>query len=135
VRRLWLVILVVSLVASPGAAATTVSTFRMPSGRISCLYAPKNSLGPAYLRCDGPLNPPPRGQCGLDWTGLSMAPIGRARPTCAGDTVADPHSRVLAYGRTWRRGGIACSSRRIGLRCTNRSGHGFFLSRESWVLF
>ena len=31
---------------------------------------------------------------------------------------------------TWRRGGFVCASTKAGLRCRNRSGHGFFLSRQ-----
>ena len=54
---------------------------------------------------------------------------------CAGDTAVLPNAPVLAYGRTWRRGGIVCRSRRTGLRCTNRSGHGFTLAREAWRIF
>jgi hypothetical protein len=38
---------------------------------------------------------------------------------------------VAAYGKTWRRGGIMCVSRRSRLRCTNGSRHGFFLSRSN----
>jgi hypothetical protein len=49
--------------------------------------------------------------------------------TCHGDTAIDPHAPVLAYGKTWRRNGFTCTSKAIGLRCTNTSGHGFFISR------
>ena len=42
---------------------------------------------------------------------------------------------VLAYGRTWRGGVFTCLSQAIGLRCSNRVGHGFFLSRERWYRF
>ena len=53
----------------------------------------------------------------------------------AGDTAVLPNAPVLAYGRTWRRSGIVCRSRRTGLRCTNRTGHGFTLAREAWRIF
>jgi hypothetical protein len=40
--------------------------------------------------------------------------------------------RSLSYGRQLRLGFLACVSRRAGLRCASRrSGHGFFLSRQS----
>ncbi len=85
------------------------------------------------LRCDilSGLKPEPRGRCELDWTGVAMG-TGKAGPACAGDTVYDLKAPVLGYGRTWRRGPFTCLSMRVGLSCSNRSGHGFFLSRESW---
>jgi len=41
-------------------------------------------------------------------------------------------ARVLDYGTTWSGGGVRCTSAATGLTCRNRSGHGFFLSRERW---
>lgn len=41
----------------------------------------------------------------------------------------------LAYGRTWKWRGMRCTSRTPGLTCTNGSGHGFFLSRQSQRIF
>jgi Family of unknown function (DUF6636) len=43
--------------------------------------------------------------------------------------------RVLEYGRTWRGDALTCTSRRTGLMCRNRVGHGFFLSRERQRIF
>ena len=43
-------------------------------------------------------------------------------------------ARVLAYGTTWAGGGLRCTSAETGLTCRNRSGHGFFLSRETGEL-
>jgi len=42
---------------------------------------------------------------------------------------------VLRYGRTWFWHGIRCTSRASGLTCTNQSGHGFVLSRQSQRVF
>ena len=113
--------------------ASSISFFQLPSRNIGCAYG----TSPTYLRCDirSGLKPAPRGKCDLDWTGLQITPTGRARPTCAGDTALLPNAPVLAYGRTWRRGGIACTSRRTGLRCRNRAGHGFTLARQAWRIF
>jgi hypothetical protein len=36
---------------------------------------------------------------------------------------------VLGFGRTWSGAGFRCASRRGGLTCTNRSGHGWWLGR------
>jgi hypothetical protein len=64
------------------------------------------------------------------------------RTICPGDDEGDAGplafeqvARVLAYGRTLRVGGIRCTSAVTGLTCRNRSGHGFFLSRERWRKF
>lgn len=120
-------------VATPARADDVVITFRMPSGNIGCAYA-RFEGEPATLRCDirtglVPRPPRPKG-CDLDWGyGYWMGITGRAHTFCAGDTALNPRARVLAYGRTWRRGGFTCSSRTTGLTCRNRSGHGFLLSR------
>ncbi len=108
--------------------------FQMPSRNIYCAYIPADAGDPAALRCDilSGLRPEPKTSCDLDWTGASLSVRGRASASCAGDTVATPNARVLAYGSTWRVGGFTCLSRTTGLRCTNRGGHGLFLSRERW---
>jgi len=93
-----------------------------------------------YLRCDigGGLHPlPPRPKsCDLDWGyGYSMKDTGLARPFCAGDTAKDPRAPILQYGKTRRLGPFTCLSQPAGLRCTNRSKHGFFLSRQRSYTF
>jgi hypothetical protein len=107
--------------------------FQLPSRNIGCAYG----TNPTYLRCDirSGLRPTPKRKCDLDWTGLQLTPTGGARPTCAGDTALLPSAPVLAYGKTWRRGGIVCTSRRTGLRCANRRNHGFTLARQRWRIF
>ena len=57
---------------------------------------------------------------------------------CAGDAgpfAGEATARTLAYGTAWDGGGIRCASAFTGLTCRNGSGHGFFLSRESWKTF
>ena len=124
--------LLAALALAGPAQRPAIEFFRMPSGNIGCVFVAGGSL-----RCDilSGLRPEPRGRCELDRTGLSVAATGRARPTCAGDTAVDLRAPVLRYGRTWRRGGITCRSRTVGLRCINRAAHGFFLSRQRWSLF
>ena len=106
----------------------------MPSRNVACLL----STRPIELRCDvlSGLRPKPRGRrCELDWTGFFMRATGQARPNCAGDTVYSQKAPVLAYGRVWRHGGFTCYSRTTGLRCQNRSGHGFVLARARSFAF
>ncbi len=106
-----------------------VVSFRTPTGTIGC------DAGPT-LRCDirSGLQPrPPRpASCKLDWGfGYAMGPTGSSHVVCASDSAIDRTAHVLRYGTSWRRGGLTCRSEPAGLRCTNRSGHGFFLSRQS----
>ncbi len=138
--RLLLCAALLAAVAAGSASASPPRFFQTPSRNIGCIYAPASAGERAYLRCDigGGLHPlPPRPKsCDLDWGyGYSMFATGPARPFCAGDTARDPRAPVLQYGRTWRGGAFACLSRSVGLRCTNRSGHGFFLSREHSYTF
>ena len=130
-----LAFLVVALAAAASAAATPgIVEFRTPSGNIGCIYASAFQSFPASVRCDirSGLKPKP-GQpknCHLNYgDSFTLPKTGRAVVTCHGDTTLDPHAPVLGYGKTWRRNGFTCTSKAIGLRCTNASGHGFFMSR------
>jgi len=114
-------------VPATATASGPVAAFRTPSGTIGC-------VSESSLRCDirsGVRPRPPRpAACDLDWAlGFSMGATGRASVVCAGDTAIEQGARVLRYGTRWSRGSLVCLSRRVGLRCANRSGHGFFLSR------
>jgi hypothetical protein len=137
-RRLLIaaVLAVVAAAALPLGAPAKSSVyleFKLPSGNIGCGYA-KFEGETASLRCEivsglRPLPPKPR-RCDGDWgRAVGMAPTGSASRYCITDTVMNPGAPVLAYGRTWSRGGFVCRSRTDGLTCTNRSGHGWFLSR------
>ena len=138
-RRSSLLSVGAAAVVAAGALTTSANAagprfFQMPSRNIFCAYLPPDAPNPAALRCDilSGLRPEPKTRCELDWTGASLNATGKASASCAGDTVAMPNARVLAYGTTWRGGGFTCLSRTTGLRCTNRGGHGLFLSRERW---
>lgn len=102
--------------------------FQTPSGNIHCRQSGRT------LRCDilSGLKPEPKKRCELDWTGLSLGREGRARPQCAGDTVADHDAPVLEYGDQWQRNGRRCVSLESGLHCSNFGGWHFKLSREDW---
>jgi hypothetical protein len=126
---LRLAILITLLV--PVSAAAKFVYFQTPSHNIGCLY----QSAPQALRCDirSGLKPPPSKPkgCTVDWTGgYQVGATGRAQKVCAGDTVLSAGARVVRYGTTWRRGPFTCKSSSSGLWCKNRSGHGFFLSRQ-----
>jgi hypothetical protein len=121
-------------------AADGADTFRMPSGNIFCAYE-HYSFAPFDLRCEirSKLRPmPPRPEACRDaaWgEGYSMRQRGPARVLCISDTIYDPKARVLAYGTTRQFGVFRCSSSTAGLRCTNATGHGFFLGKERSYTF
>ena len=126
--------LAVLALSGPAPGSNGFASFRLPSKRIGCTYGAIPGSTPA-IRCDvlsDGLHPRPKAKCQGDWVGLALGAKGRARPVCAGDTAVDPRSPILAYGKSRRLGAITCRSARVGLRCSSRSGHGFFLARESW---
>jgi hypothetical protein len=113
-----------------------LKTFRSPSGNIGC------ALYEGGARCDirkRDWSPPPRPakcpkQTGYG-QGVEVAHAGEASFVCAGDTALDPTSSSLSYGTASEVGGSECISRKNGVTCVNRAGHGFFLSIQSYQIF
>ena len=116
-------------------AQAVLVQFRTPSANIGCVFSSEPGRVGPFLRCDilsglRPKPARPKG-CTLDWTfGFQLRWTGSATTVCAGDTAVDRRAKVLRYGTTWSRGGFVCTSRKAGLRCTNRAHHGFFLSKQ-----
>ena len=127
---------VFSAAASGGPAISSTAFFRTPSGNIGCIYASGGGevVSRTSVRCDirsglKPKPARPKG-CDLDYgDSYELERTGRAIVVCHGDTAINSQAPVLAYGKTWRRGGFTCRSKATGLRCTNARGHGFFMSR------
>jgi hypothetical protein len=114
-----LLVLAGSLAGAP--AASAASFFQTPSGNIACQAAGGRVMCGVLSSRHGDSIP-------AYWvrrTGLAH------RSEIVGDPATDVP--VLRYGRSKHllRGGVVCTSRKTGLTCRNRSGHGFFLSRES----
>lgn len=132
-----IVLLLAAALASPAPAFD--EGFSLPSGRLQCEYSADAAGGPE-LRCDV-LNPtyrPPArpADCPLVWGDAhAVASTGRAGWVCHGDTVVTASRPVLAYGRSWARGGITCTSSASGVRCLNTQGRGFELARARYRLF
>jgi hypothetical protein len=133
---------VVAVTALPASAHSgfTLYSFRTPSKNIYCLYNSADSTTPAFLRCDirSHLRPAPRPHScveGAYGESVGMTKTSAAHVLCISDSVYDAKARVLAYGMRWSRDGFRCTSRAVGLTCTNARGHGFFLSRESWKVY
>ena len=134
-------IAVCALCAALSATASTVISFRTPTGNIGCVFSSGlTGAEKPVVRCDirSRLRPSPAQpkRCPLDYgDSIQVGTTGRPILVCHGDTAIDPTSHILRYGQTWRRSGLACTSRFDGLTCTNQSKHGFFLSRQSWKIF
>ncbi len=132
--------------ASPDRAMTS-GNFKTPSGNIVCFYLYGSSSVQPHVYCGikSRLNPaPPRSGSSckeLDYQGdrVDLGNTGRASAIpCSGDAgpyAGESSAWVLGYGKTWSGGGLRCSSALTGLTCRNKSGHGFFLSRERWRRF
>jgi hypothetical protein len=110
--------------------------FQSPSGNVFCelITEEKNSLRCEISSSLKPQPPEPYpGYCEFDW-GMGFLLPADAKPEilCISDTIANQNKPVLAYGRTWNNNGFKCVSQKTGLTCTNKSGIGFFLSREKW---
>jgi hypothetical protein len=137
-RRLALVVVLVAAMTAPAQAGSTIVAFRSPSGTIGCMYFREDGGSPS-LRCDlRDVDDPPKrpASCRFDYGhAFELRALGRGRRLCVSDTTLDPTAKVLPYGKTRRIGPFTCTSRRTGLRCTTRAGHGFELSRERQRLF
>jgi uncharacterized protein DUF6636 len=129
--------LVLAVTLVPAASADSVTFFRTPSKNIYCA---REKFGPTdMLRCDvrdlAHQAPKPKG-CKFGWgTSFGVNARGRAHALCVSDSVFDPHAKTLAYGKTRHLGPFTCTSKTSGLRCSNRSGHGFVLNRTRYRFF
>jgi hypothetical protein len=112
-----------------------VSSFLTPSRNIGCLITDDQA------RCDIRQHtyrtPDKPDDCQGDY-GLSIVVPDKdvALFVCVTDTVIDPRAPVLAYGTSTVVGHFGCTSRTTAIRCYDlKSGHGFWLSRETPSLF
>jgi len=133
VRRI-VVFLAFAILAVPGSSAALGITFSTPSRNIGCVG------DSTFVRCDisqTTVKPPPKPRtCKFDWgNAFEVRGRGRARRLCVSDSALGSR-RILRYGQTQKIGArITCTSRKAGLTCRNRDGHGFFLSRARIRLF
>ena len=127
-RRLLLLFpLAMLLIAAAPARAADPQMWQSPSGNIACA-----AYG-SQLRCDmrrlGVAPPARPARCIGDWGhAFTVTREGsKGRRICITDAVGGPGTPTIAYGRTWRRAGFACTVRTTGVRCVNGRGHGFAL--------
>ncbi|MDQ2982607.1 MAG: hypothetical protein M3R70_01595 [Actinomycetota bacterium] len=117
------------LLAVLTSAAAVPTGFQTPSHNIACeaWHTNFNERGISCVVFSA--SPRSRGQ--KTWF---MRMNGRAHVFVLGANVATDVP-VLRYGRSWHWLSIGCTSRRNGLTCRNRSGHGWFLSRQRQRIF
>ncbi|UXZ04692.1 DUF6636 domain-containing protein [Moraxella nasicaprae] len=113
--------------------------FQSPSGNILC-SGDEYELG--YVSCfimetDNARPPIPRpSSCDADWgQDFGLNRTGRAHMNCYSDFPYNQGARVLAYGQSVSGKGWTCTSQQSGMRCTNKDGRGFLLSRKKQTLF
>jgi hypothetical protein len=133
-KRVKALAVVVVALAAVDAATAAVPTpdpvqtgFNVPSGNMVCNGGPYRAGH--VLSCTVFSEASARGQ--KLW---SMPPSGRVTVGFLKSNAATDFP-TLRYGRSWSWLGIRCTSRRSGLACTNRSGHGFVLNRQSQHVF
>jgi hypothetical protein len=145
--RLVAVALLAAVAASPAGAVVSGTSvyFETPSKNIVCGSFSGAGIS-TVLECGVasglvPPAPKPHGGCKVVDPAANRVRLNSTGPTygfCSGDVgvlALQGRAPVLAYGRTWKRGPYHCSSASAGLTCKNSSGHGFFLSRQSWRAF
>jgi hypothetical protein len=136
-------LLAAAISAGPAAVAnrSPLPGLVTPTGNIRCFYVPAK---PAHLLCDirsASYAQSAQDDCmarsGLDWHGWELYATRSGATVCSGGILYNanrnrPAYRTLAYGRTWRFAAFTCRSRVTGLTCATPTGHGVFISRESW---
>jgi hypothetical protein len=114
-----------------------VTTFESPSRNIGCVVLDGTA------RCDinhRDWSPPPHpASCPQEvdfGQGLQVHGSAAGGFVCAGDTAMDPSAPKLAYGSASVEGPFRCVSATTGMTCTDTTtGHGFFISIQSYRLF
>jgi hypothetical protein len=67
---------------------------------------------------------------------MAVDTSGPGKFVCAGDTSLNSSARALAYGTATSFQGFRCASSTTGMTCTDqRTGHGFFISRQGYRSF
>lgn len=75
--------------------------------------------------------------CELDWVGTELfLDTDVYAGACRGDTFLTDEATPLDYGDGWSAGPLSCLSREDGVTCSHsESGHGFRVSRNSYLVF
>jgi hypothetical protein len=128
------------------AAHAESASFKSPTGNINCIYSDYDNK--PEVRCDimqftpsFKTVPPGTSNEVIRCTpqklnAFVITPNGSSGSAfCPTDVAIDGEQVVLAYGQTFKRGGLLCTSETTGVTCMNAAGHGFSLSRASQKIF
>ncbi len=133
------------LLATCSAQAESAS-FKSPTGNINCIYSDYDNK--PEVRCDimqftpsFKTVPPGTSNEIIRCTPQKLNAFvitpndSNGSAFCPTDAAIDGEQVVLAYGQTFKRGGLLCTSETSGVTCMNAAGHGFSLSRASQKVF
>jgi hypothetical protein len=135
-----LVVALTALLAGTASASGKNGFFKTPNGKVYCAWGYGSGAGQSFVVCGikgRKLKPKPKNNCaklGVVYVGnrIAMAAKGKAHvQACAGDAgpFADPkRTKVLKAGKTWRGGGMSCTTTKSTVKCTNKSKHGFTIT-------
>ncbi len=111
--------------------------FHSPTGNTGCNVRDVSNDGPGgHFRAF-------EHACNGKWgRGYELGATGKPTVVCADDSVLD-RGGIIDYGMKWYTENIdgatttklSCTSRTIGLTCTNGTGHGFFIARGESRMF
>jgi hypothetical protein len=133
-RLLLLAAMACFCASGSASAASSYVHFLSPSHNIGC-YLTKDQARCDVLERDWTIPRPKGCPTDLDYGfGATLTPRGRARSGCASDSALGT-GPTLRYGKSISRFGFTCSSSEAGIRCRNRAGHGFLLSRQRYRLY
>jgi hypothetical protein len=111
------------------------TTFASPSGNITC------RMDAGWVACDvaqesWALTSADLASCGQSaLAGVRLSAAGKAAFDCRTDVLVPDPQQVLDYGQSVTVGDVTCASATSGVTCTNsRTGHGFFVSRQSFSM-
>ncbi len=134
-------ILLLALLCLPSAVVADGFGFQTPSGNIFCNgYIGNGNGGEIYcsiVERSGELSLPRPSSCagvwgheyGVQGSGPAIMSCESTRPSRV------EYSAFAPYGESAVFGTITCTSEKTGFTCTNRDGHGFFLSRRKQHVF
>jgi hypothetical protein len=132
-RRALCLLPVLPLLAVPAAAKTIHNArFQSPTKAITCGINITKFEG-GGITCFAPYLPHQQ----LDGY-VKLNPHGKAKLGERGDSPWLPsahHVATLHYGDRWSGAGVHCKMETKGLTCTNKSHHGFFLSKQKQRYF
>lgn len=126
---------VISLTFIPSPVFSDVWTFETPSENVQCVVGQEigvlSDISCTIIEKSGPPAKPRPNSCQEGWGHtFSMRENGPVEMICQYPSMDKNAFDRADYGVTGNFGGFTCHSSTKGLKCTNRDGNGFFLSRR-----